>query len=318
MSSKEVEDVPPILLAIIIVITAIYWVNYHSLECFCKMIVSSLQFIPELIISINWSAIIHYIKIACVETGNVTLYSIELAYNGLFSIMATLWTVFGYLLVGIIPTLYTVLSYLIVGVNTLISHFIYILTTSLAHGIQHIFSSTGLTQDTLKSIIIVIVIVYLELRRRNRHNRNRERGYETSVQMNNFDGYKLEEMQVKLKMEEMQTKLRMEEKEKELEETERELEETQAKLKMEEMRAKLRMKEKERELEEMQAKLKMSERKLEKEVESKQCVVCMDKSRKLMIKPCNHYCVCRNCSRHINKCPMCTKRIISTENVYNA
>ncbi len=291
-----------------------------------SVIVSSLQFSAELIQGINWSAIVHYIKIACVETGNVTLYSIELAYNVLFSIVATLWTVLGYFLVGIIYTLYTALSYLIVGVNTLISHSIYILTTSLnllAHGIQHIlgiFSSIGLTQDTLKSIVVncivigtitvIVIFVYLDLRRRinrfrryrNRRNRNRERGSETS---NNFDGYQSHQRgQSTLHQRVLNTAGLSSDRSVSTDNS-------QEASNMAVIAAL-------GESVEMQAKLRLLERELEKEVDSKQCVVCLDKPRELMIRPCNHYCVCRNCRRKINKCPMCTRWISSTEKVYNA
>lgn len=47
--------------------------------------------------------------------------------------------------------------------------------------------------------------------------------------------------------------------------------------------------------------------------EQVQCVVCMDNKKKVMYTPCNHLCVCFQCSRSIHarcdkrKCPVCTE-----------
>jgi hypothetical protein len=35
------------------------------------------------------------------------------------------------------------------------------------------------------------------------------------------------------------------------------------------------------------------------------CVVCMDKDKNILLGPCNHLCVCQDCSVPLKKCPMC-------------
>lgn len=40
------------------------------------------------------------------------------------------------------------------------------------------------------------------------------------------------------------------------------------------------------------------------------CVVCGNKKRQLMLKPCNHYCVCNSCRRTLgDECPVCRKHV---------
>lgn len=56
---------------------------------------------------------------------------------------------------------------------------------------------------------------------------------------------------------------------------------------------------------------------LAREIEAKQCVVCLDNPRMIMVKPCNHYCLCRQCWKKLTKCPMCTRRIVRVETIYN-
>lgn len=67
----------------------------------------------------------------------------------------------------------------------------------------------------------------------------------------------------------------------------------------------------------MESEVKRLEEELAKEVESKQCVVCLDNPRRLMVKPCNHYCLCEECRRHLTNCPICTGRIVQVEVVFN-
>lgn len=59
------------------------------------------------------------------------------------------------------------------------------------------------------------------------------------------------------------------------------------------------------------------EQELMREKESKVCVVCLDRSREMMIRPCNHYCICEECSKHLNRCPICTKHFSRMEKVFN-
>jgi hypothetical protein len=59
------------------------------------------------------------------------------------------------------------------------------------------------------------------------------------------------------------------------------------------------------------------EAQLMREKESKQCVVCLDRPRMMMMRPCNHYCICEECSMNLSRCPICTKRFIRMEKIYN-
>ena len=46
------------------------------------------------------------------------------------------------------------------------------------------------------------------------------------------------------------------------------------------------------------------------EVNELLCVVCMDEKRRVLLTPCNHYCVCENCSLRLRGlCPMCRRHI---------
>lgn len=48
------------------------------------------------------------------------------------------------------------------------------------------------------------------------------------------------------------------------------------------------------------------------------CVVCLSNERNVLIKPCNHVCVCNSCLDILKekKCPMCRTDISNTEIVY--
>ena len=39
------------------------------------------------------------------------------------------------------------------------------------------------------------------------------------------------------------------------------------------------------------------------------CVVCLDQEREVVLDPCRHYCLCRQCSDNLITCPMCRRRI---------
>ena len=51
-----------------------------------------------------------------------------------------------------------------------------------------------------------------------------------------------------------------------------------------------------------------------------QCIICYSEDREMILKPCNHICVCQNCCKRIiqesNKCPFCQNRIIQRERIY--
>ena len=57
---------------------------------------------------------------------------------------------------------------------------------------------------------------------------------------------------------------------------------------------------------------------LEKERESNQCVVCMDRPRSMMMVPCKHFCVCETCSSKLRKCPLCNRHFSKVEKIYDS
>ena len=47
------------------------------------------------------------------------------------------------------------------------------------------------------------------------------------------------------------------------------------------------------------------------------CVVCWDNDREVLLRPCNHYCVCTECCRQLGgKCPMCRRTFTNSERIY--
>jgi hypothetical protein len=52
------------------------------------------------------------------------------------------------------------------------------------------------------------------------------------------------------------------------------------------------------------------------EGEKSQCVICMDKSRCVVLFPCKHLCTCEICSANITDCPLCRAKIQSKEKIY--
>ena len=47
------------------------------------------------------------------------------------------------------------------------------------------------------------------------------------------------------------------------------------------------------------------------------CVVCLERQRQFLLRPCKHYCVCNACRNKLkNKCPICRKVIQNYEKVY--
>ena len=47
------------------------------------------------------------------------------------------------------------------------------------------------------------------------------------------------------------------------------------------------------------------------------CVVCLEKKREVLLKPCKHYCLCRSCLPKLHCCPICNQRISSSEKIYH-
>jgi hypothetical protein len=43
------------------------------------------------------------------------------------------------------------------------------------------------------------------------------------------------------------------------------------------------------------------------------CIVCMDKKYEVVLVPCGHYCLCKECAQHLQKsksnCPLCRQKI---------
>ena len=39
------------------------------------------------------------------------------------------------------------------------------------------------------------------------------------------------------------------------------------------------------------------------------CIICMNDLKEIICQPCNHFSLCQNCSKAINKCPLCRKDI---------
>ena len=46
------------------------------------------------------------------------------------------------------------------------------------------------------------------------------------------------------------------------------------------------------------------------------CIVCLANPRTHLIKPCNHYCVCSDCIRQLNECPLCKRPINMNKRIY--
>ena len=59
---------------------------------------------------------------------------------------------------------------------------------------------------------------------------------------------------------------------------------------------------------------------LSREKDKTLCAVCMEKEREVLLKPCNHYCLCVDCSqkKDMKKCPMCMKTIEGMEKIYHS
>lgn len=48
----------------------------------------------------------------------------------------------------------------------------------------------------------------------------------------------------------------------------------------------------------------------EKIYEMVECCVCMDEESNIVLVPCGHLVMCKNCSKEIEKCPICRQKII--------
>ncbi|CAD8165429.1 unnamed protein product [Paramecium octaurelia] len=48
----------------------------------------------------------------------------------------------------------------------------------------------------------------------------------------------------------------------------------------------------------------------------KNCVICMQKEYSMIISPCGHICVCEDCSKQINQCPIDREKITKMQKAY--
>ena len=49
---------------------------------------------------------------------------------------------------------------------------------------------------------------------------------------------------------------------------------------------------------------------------SKLCVVCIDKEKQVLLRPCRHYCLCNKCSERVGRCPVCRALIREKEYIH--
>lgn len=52
--------------------------------------------------------------------------------------------------------------------------------------------------------------------------------------------------------------------------------------------------------------------------ENNVCIVCLVNPKTHLIKPCNHFCVCGECIRQLNECPLCKRPINMHERIYSS
>lgn len=58
--------------------------------------------------------------------------------------------------------------------------------------------------------------------------------------------------------------------------------------------------------------------KVEQEKDEKLCIICVDNYRNILLQPCNHFCLCKDCMQYKKwaKCPLCRQHIQSTIDIY--
>ena len=66
----------------------------------------------------------------------------------------------------------------------------------------------------------------------------------------------------------------------------------------------------------LQRQLQEANEELSQERDKFLCVVCQDLKREVILKPCNHCCLCPNCSKALKQCPVCKRRIQRKEKFY--
>ena len=65
-------------------------------------------------------------------------------------------------------------------------------------------------------------------------------------------------------------------------------------------------------------KLELSNLNFQKEKDEKLCVICQDQAKTILLWPCQHMCLCRQCLNHkkLEVCPICRQPVESTMDVY--
>ena len=58
----------------------------------------------------------------------------------------------------------------------------------------------------------------------------------------------------------------------------------------------------------LQRQLQEANEELSQEQDKYLCIVCQDLKREMILKPCNHYCLCPKCSKALKQCPICKKK----------
>ena len=67
----------------------------------------------------------------------------------------------------------------------------------------------------------------------------------------------------------------------------------------------------------LRRRLHQANEELSQERDKSLCVVCLDATRKMLLKPCNHYCLCYDCLQGLRECPVCKRRIQTTEKIFH-
>ncbi|CEL91780.1 unnamed protein product [Vitrella brassicaformis CCMP3155] len=64
-----------------------------------------------------------------------------------------------------------------------------------------------------------------------------------------------------------------------------------------------------REMGEAELRQQMQEQNQQGRVEAAACLICQERERRLVLRPCNHFCVCQDCATQLEDCPMCRQPI---------
>ena len=69
---------------------------------------------------------------------------------------------------------------------------------------------------------------------------------------------------------------------------------------------------------ELKSKIQELKLELEREKDKRLCVICTDNNKSILLMPCKHFCLCKECLSHINssECPLCREPIESAIDVY--